>query len=156
MQRKTRFLVAVAPRLMASVAKERRFNTWQWILAKADEAGVSRKSLSVLAALSCLVRPQGNPAKRLLKPSADFNEKRAYNALCDLRAVELFVYTLALFSELPATLCTKDRNLALFWVGLEIHNIRLDQKKHPTFELRYDRLLPDLTAEEIASLSDGA
>lgn len=157
MQQKTQFLLSVAPKLMAPASRGQRTDIWQWILAQANEAGVSRQSFPVLAALSCLVCPQTlNPARRLLKPSHDFNERHVYNALCDLRALELFVYTLALFPKLPTTLCTKDRHLALFWVGLGIHNIRLDQEKHPTFELRCDRLLSDLTTGEFNSLSDGA
>lgn len=156
MQRKTRFLLSVVPKLMAPASKGQRTNTRLWILAQADEAGVPRRSFPVLAALSCLICPQTlNPARRLLKPSHNYDERQAYNVLCDLRALELFVYTLSLFPELPATLCTKDRHLALFWVGLGIHNIRLDQEKHPTFELRCDRLLPDLTTDEFESRLDG-
>lgn len=157
MQRKTQFLLSVAPRLMAPASKGQRTDTWQWILAQADETGVPRRSFPVLAALSCLACPQAlNPAKQLLKPSHDYDKKKAYNALCDLRALELFVYASALFPELPATLCTKDRPLALFWAGLGIHNISLDPQKHPTFKLRCDGLLPNVTTTEMASLLDGA
>lgn len=157
MERKTQFLISVAPSLMAPASKDRRAAMWGWILAKADETGVPRRSLPVLAALSCLACQQAlNPTKQLLKPSHHFDKKQAYNALCDLRALELFVYALAQFPELPATLCTKDRHMALFWTGLGIHNISLDQQKHPTFELQCDKLLPNVTSTEMASLLDGA
>ena len=124
MERKTQFLISVAPGLMAPASKDRRAAMWESILAEADETGVPRRSLPVVASLSCLACPQAlNPAKQILKPSRDYDEKKAYNALCDLRALELFVHVLALFPELSATLCTKDRPLALFWAGLGIHNI---------------------------------
>lgn len=157
MERKSRFLVSVAPSLMATTSRDRRSDAWQWILAEANKVGISRLSFPVLAALSCLASPQGdNPAKRILKPSAPYDEKKAYNALCDFRALELFVCVLSLFPNLPTTLCTMDRNLALFWIGSGIHNVRVDHNNHPTFELRCDKLLPDLTPEEMASLIESA
>ena len=156
MERKSRFLGSVAPSLMATTPKVRRSDAWRWILAEADRVSISRQSFPVLAALSCIASPQGdNPAKRILKPSAPYDEEKAYNALCDFRALELFVYALSLFPHLPTTLCTKDRNLALFWIGTGIHNIRVDHNNNPMFELRCNKLFPDLTPEEMASFVDG-
>jgi hypothetical protein len=63
--------------------------------------------------------PTGNsPAKRLLKPSANYSAEDAYNALADLRSLEILICLFALFPEQQIMLCTGDKNLALFWAGI--------------------------------------
>src|SRR3546814_12836540 len=45
-------------------------------------------------------------------------EELAYNALCDLRAINYLLHCAARYPELPIQLCTGDRDLALFWTAL--------------------------------------
>jgi len=152
MRRKTVFLKTVAPRLTASARKNRLADTCCWILAQADDAGVPRQSLAVVAALSAALCPQSiNPAKKLLKPSTNYKDKNAYNALCDLRSLELFIGAKALFPDHPISLFTKDRSLALFWCGLNVHDIRMVDGV-PTYRFSTDRLLPELAPSIVDSL----
>ncbi len=83
-----------------------------------------RSSLLVLAILSTLVHPTGQcPAKRLLKFNDRYTDGDAYNALCDIRALEFLLHFIAFFPEFDTQVYTKDRQLALFWVGIGAHDI---------------------------------
>ncbi|MBI1198305.1 MAG: hypothetical protein GC203_10625 [Phenylobacterium sp.] len=117
--RKQDFLLRVAPALAAPVAQAKLQETWDKILAAADACGVARTSLVVLAALSTAAVPNGaSPAKALLKPKRGYSQADAYNALADLRALELLLGLFALYPAARIQLCTADRPLALFWAGL--------------------------------------
>jgi len=125
-RRKRAFLVDVAPALMAPVPQKDRLRKLNWLMEKADCHGVKRLSLPVLAAFSSIVLPaRTNPAKKLLKPSHTYGEKEAHNALSDLRALEMLIAVHGQFPSAHVSLWTKDRNLALFWVGMEIVNNEL-------------------------------
>lgn len=120
-RRKLGFLVDVAPALMAQVRQEDRLGKLHWLMDKADSHGVKRLSLPVLAAFSSIILPaHTNPAKKLLKPSHGYGEQQAHNVLSDLRALELLIAVHGQFPSARASLWTKDRNLALFWAGMEI------------------------------------
>jgi hypothetical protein len=96
---------------------------WSEVLAVADECAVSRSSLVVLAALSSVVVPNGeSPAKGLLKFKANYQAEDSYNALVDLRSLELLIHIFALFPNHPSLSCTADKNLALFWTGIGASN----------------------------------
>jgi len=117
--RKQAFLLRVAPTLAAPVAQAKLQQAWDTVLATANACGVARNSLVVLAALSTVaVRKGASPAKALLKPRRGYNEADAYNALADLRALELLLGLFALYPAERIQLCTADRPLALFWTGL--------------------------------------
>src|SRR3546814_14922597 len=57
-------------------------------------------------------------SRRLLTFRRDYCEELAYNALCDLRAINYLLHCAARYPELPIQLCTGDRDLALFWTAL--------------------------------------
>ena len=153
MQLKSRFLKVVSPLLTPPASKKTRLVTWNRILAEADRIGLPRQSLVVLACLSCLACPQSqNPAKKVLKPKFHFNDHDAYNALCDIRALEIFIASLCLYPGRPLTLLTQDRNLALFWTGLQIHDFAW-KGRAATYRIALDTpLLPDLSEAEFESL----
>jgi hypothetical protein len=68
MARKQEFLMRLAPKLHGNVGARRLMAVWDDVLAVADECGVPRRSLVVLAALSSAAVPNGkSPAKKLLK-----------------------------------------------------------------------------------------
>jgi hypothetical protein len=124
MARRQDFLMRVVPGLASPVARRNIPGRWQEILTAADECSLDRSTLVVLAALSALVAPQGaSPAMGLLKPKREYGAADAYNALCDLRSLELLVCSLAFFPEERTQLCTADKNLALFWCGLQLSDI---------------------------------
>lgn len=123
MERKQQFLMRVAPSLAAPVSRTNMHARRDQVLAVADQCGISRSSLVVLAALSAVFVANGaSPAKRLLKFKADYREEDAYNALVDLRSLEMLIHIFALFPDAPTMLCTADRSLALFWTGIRAAN----------------------------------
>jgi len=116
--RKQSLLRELAPLLSSPAARRDIDARWATVLNTADAHDVPRTSLVVLALLSTLVHPVGPcAAKKLLKFHDGYDDEDAYNALSDLRGLELLVYCIALFPEEEMQLCTADRNLALFWVG---------------------------------------
>ncbi|OSI68569.1 hypothetical protein BSZ22_20590 [Bradyrhizobium canariense] len=118
-ERKQAFLMRIAPALAAPVGRKNVPARSAEIMAAANACGVARSSLVVLAALSSAVVPNGqSPAKRVLKFKAGYAEEDAYNALVDLRALEMLIYLFSWFPSVPTTFFTADRNLALLWSGL--------------------------------------
>ncbi len=122
-EKKLRFLMRLAPYLRTSVSDKDMRKRRDQALTIGDECGVPRRSLVMLAALSSIVVSGGrSPAKKLLKFGPEYSEQDAYNALCDLRSLDLFIELLARFPDQPAQLCTRDRPLALFWTGIGASN----------------------------------
>lgn len=123
-ERDRALLKAMAPSISRPVAWRDIDTRWTAILAAADAHEVPRASFLVLALLSALVHPRGRcAAKRLLKPHDGYGDTHAHNALSDLRALEMLLHCLAVFPDFETQLCTKDRQLALFWVGAGISEI---------------------------------
>lgn len=120
MARKEDFLVRLASKLRNNVGASKVQEVWDWVLGVADECGVPRQSMVVLAALSAVSVPNGkSPAKRLLKlTEPNYSTELAYNALADLRSLEILMYLFALFPQERIMLCTGDKDLALFWAGI--------------------------------------
>lgn len=123
MARKQAFLRQVAPILAAPVARRDVDRRWEEVLSAAKACGVAQASLVVLAVLSTVVNPGRSAAKSLLKLHAAYSEADAYNALSDLQSLQVLLYCLAFFPEMHTQLCTADRNLALFWVGVNTTDI---------------------------------
>lgn len=147
------FLLRVAPELRAPVSAKRLPQLWEDVLIIADNCNVSRPSLVVFAVLSSIAVPNGrSPAKRLLKlTEAHYSAGLAYNALADLRSLEVLMCLLGLFPNERLMLLTSDLDLALFWVGIRASNFgwrdgRLHFKLSPVEEL-----LPNLASERMVS-----
>jgi len=86
--------------------------------------------------------PNGSsPAKRLLKFDRGYTREDAYNALADLRALEILMSLFAIYPDQRLMLCTADKDLALFWVGLGASN----------FAMSDGRMFFDVTPAETAS-----
>lgn len=129
-EQRQRFLLRAAPMLAAPVGHKDMCARWSEVIGAADDCGVSRGSLVVLAALSSVVIPNDrSPAKKLLKLKHGYSEADAYNALADLRAIELLIHLFALFPNVPTLLCTADRNLALFWMGIGASKLRAQRRR---------------------------
>lgn len=125
LERKQRFLRHIAPRMVSPVARPDVEARWNDVVLAADLYGVSRRSLVVLAALSAVAVPNGkSPAKRLLNFRNGYTEALAYNALADLRALELFIGCHCLFPGEPMQLCTADKPMALLWTGIQASNFQ--------------------------------
>lgn len=123
--RKQAFLLEIAPSLTPPTSHRLLDAKWQEVLDAADGHGVRRNALVVLAALSAVAVPNsGSPAKKLLKFRSGYSTGDAYNALADLRSLEILSSLLAMFPEERPALFTADKALALFWVGMRAHNFR--------------------------------
>ncbi|PMR75281.1 hypothetical protein [Billgrantia endophytica] len=147
------FLIRLAPKLRAPVSARRLQQFWDEVLTTADECSVPRRSLVVLAALSAVCVPNGkSPGKALLKLNeANYSAELAYNALADLRSLEVLMQLFALLPNEKILLCTGDKDLALFWAGIRAsdfiwNNNHFECKFYPV-----EALLPNVTAERKAS-----
>ena len=117
--RKQALLRRLAPGLCSPSPRQEIDARWRAVLNEADAHHVPRNSLLVLALLSTLVHPVGEcAAKKLLKLHDRYDDGDAYNALSDLQALELLLHCIAFQPNIEPQLCTADRNLALFWVGI--------------------------------------
>lgn len=158
MARKQDFLMRLAPKLHGNVAARRLPTVWDDVLAVAEECAVPRRSLVVLAALSAAAVPNGtSPAKKLLKLNKpDYSTELAYNALADLRSLEILMYLFALFPNERPLLCTGDKDLALFWAGIRASGFAW---KDGHFQCKFspvEALLPNVTPERAASYFSAA
>ena len=83
------------------------------ILGAADRLNVDRQSLAVLVALSCLFEdPRSGMTsigRKILKPRQTYTAEEAYNAICDLRHIELAAFGHAWVTEGQFALCTSDK-----------------------------------------------
>lgn len=153
MERKQDFLMRLAPKLLGNISALQLPAMWDDVLAIADECGVPRRSLVVLAALSAAAVPNGkSPAKKLLKlTKPNYSTELAYNALADLRSLEILMYLFALFPTERVLLCTGDKDLALFWAGIRASDFNW---RGGYFQGKFspvEALLPNVLPERMAS-----
>lgn len=143
-QNKQRFLTRVSSMLKSPVARNKVGESWSDILKIASECNISKNSLVVVAVLSTLSLPNNNsPASKVLKFKDGYTGEDAYNALADLQALEILMYSFAMYPNKKTMLCTSDRNLSLFWVGLQANHFQLSGNA-----LKYDIApIPHLLAE---------
>ncbi len=146
MARKEEFLMRLAPKLHAPTSAGKKALLWDETLETARVCGVVKNSLVVLAALSAISVPNGkSPAKRLLKLSREYSTENAYNALADMRSLEILMGLFSLFPEQRLMLCTRDKDLALLWAGMRASDFAWCGD-HATFTLSpVDELLPGMT-----------
>lgn len=143
MLRKQSFLMKLAPKIHAPVAVRKVDAVWDEVVATAESCGVPRRSLVLLAALSAIAVPNGlSPAKRLLKLKAGYTEQDAYNALADLRSLEVLMCLFALFPQDSLMFCTGDKDLALFWSGLRASDFSWESGAASFNVTVVDELLP--------------
>ena len=147
--KKRAFLLELAPLLAPAIGAKKRGQLWEAVLLAAKRHGVPANSLVVIAALSAVMNPMNaNPGKRLLKFAPNYSDGDAYNALSDIRALELLMALFSLFPTQPLMLCTSDKNMALFWAGLRASNFHIaDGKIHYSLDPETD-LLPGLNADQ--------
>lgn len=123
--RKQAFLLDIAPALVSPTSRALLDMRWREVLEAAGKHQVPRNSLVVLAVLSAVaVANSGSPATKLLKFRAGYAAGDAYNALADLRSLEILINLFALFPDERVALFTADRALALFWTGIQAHDFR--------------------------------
>jgi hypothetical protein len=122
-----RFLVKAAPLIATPVRHANLQRVWFQLMDLRERYGVPKASMLVCALLSAsAARPAMNPAQALLKPRRNYTDKNAFNALADLRALDLLIAAGADSPEQRVALLTEDRALALYWTGLQINSLRRD------------------------------
>ena len=146
--RKQDFLMRLNPRLQSPVARRKVQSVCNEVIATAKACGLHVRSLVVLAALSSVVVANGkSPAKGLLKFKAGYGREEAYNALADLRSLELLMHIFAIWPDQRVMLCTADKDLALFWSGIRASNF-VRHGGHISFDVDAAALFPRVTQEQ--------
>ncbi|MCB1930388.1 MAG: hypothetical protein KDH17_20425 [Rhodocyclaceae bacterium] len=121
------FLREVWFRLSQPMNHRQRLDAENFVLDAASRAGISRSSLVVVAALSCIHSNSQTtnienrirrPGWAVLKPRRSFLERYAYNALMDIFHLEILLRAAAMLGEGEAVLYTCDVGLAAFWAAL--------------------------------------
>ena len=147
------FLRTVAPFLSNTVATRQLEEVERKILGVANSCGLTR-SCVVLAALARLyASPDGTDygvAQKLLKLTHSYSEEAAYNALADLRQLELLAGSQG-FST-PVALLTGDKALALFWCGLGVQSVQVGATRARFNLSPVAELFPRVPAERLAGL----
>lgn len=142
------FLLELSPKLAAPVGKADRQARWEEVLDAAQVRGIPHSSLTVVAALSAILVQNGNsPARRLLKFRHNYTRQLAYNALADLRSLEMLMLIFGLFPDQRVMLCTADKDMALFWAGLRASNFVVNGGQL-TYNLAPTDLMPGITDEQ--------
>lgn len=155
------FLRFIAPLLADPVAASRLEHVESEILKEARACGVRTSSFVVVTALARLYESPdglgGNAAARVLKLNdclKEDSDKAAYNALADLRQLELLACSLGFPGRF--SLLTGDQNLAMLWCGLGVQEAQAKRKAHfrlnPVREL-FPRLPAQRHSELLAALS---
>ena len=118
------FLKKVCPMVVNRVGRQKDMKLAKEISRIADNLNVYRASFVSIAALSCLFENiHGTPisiGREILKPNLLYSDSDAYNALSDLRHIELAAAGNAYFGKEAFSLCTCDRALAKLWCSLAL------------------------------------
>ena len=150
-ERETKFLQAVCPLVVQRVSRRREAEVAETIVRTADKYELNRGSFATLAVLSCLYEDMHGttPAigRRILKPRSVYSESDAFNALSDLRHIELAVAGQACLKQDAFSLCTCDKPMTLLWSAL---SARGDSSSDGSIELTFD-----LTSDLFSRLNEG-
>lgn len=114
-----RLLTKLAPLLANSTSRSKRIARWKNMATTAKTENISVNHIAFLACLSASASDQSfNPALRLIKPKIDYTEEDAYNSMYDLFLIMISNILQTQSPERKVALVTRDKNLALFWMGL--------------------------------------
>lgn len=140
------------------VPRRREREVLSKIVATADRLGLDRAALVVLVVISCLFEDlHGSSAsvgRRIIKPKQNYSTANAFNAINDLRHVELAAAGQTYFGENAFHLCTCDRGIAMLWCALSLRGV---SPARGAIEFTFDltnELFPRLSDEEILELKE--
>jgi len=155
------FLREVCPLVAQPLSAARRLATEGRILDAAMKHKVPVVSLPVFAVLSALYDNEpslgkhktNRPGRAVLKPTSNYSEEEAYNALVDLGNLELLVTGHIIGLGRPPALYTHDQGLAALWAALEPRNIA-DVDGFPKLDMTLTAgLVPALSGEQRIELA---
>lgn len=151
------FLMAVMPLILHRVARKSEARIRDQILELALKHKVVLSAPVSLAVFSCLFDDVHGSVpsigRRLLKPKENYSLEDAYNAVSDIRHVELAALSGAVVADGQFALCTADRALAEFWTAL---SVRSESTSDGLLQLHYSvstELMPRLQHSEINELA---
>lgn len=149
LEKRQKFLLRIAQKLSPPTSAKKRDALWNEVVDAAEHCGVSVKSLVVIAALSAVCVPIGkSPAKRLLKLNNNYTVEHAYNALVDIRCLEILMGLFAMYPSDKIMLCTGDKCMALFWAGIKASNFRWGSGGLEFSVSPVEELLPDMNISQ--------
>ena len=155
-ERETKFLEEACPLIAQRVPRRTETELADTIIRIADKYELKRGSLATLAVLSCLYEDMCGTTlaigRRILKPKAAYSESDAFNALSDLRHIELAIAGQACFKQDAFSLCTCDKPMALLWSALSARGeLSPDGEIEFTFNLT-NNLFSRLSDDELLDL----
>lgn len=153
LQKRQQFLMRISSKLKKPTSYKAKDYLWDEIIAASGECSVSVQSLVVIAALSAISVPMGkSPAKRLLKIKNNYSIEDTYNALADIRSLEIFMCLMGLFPDEKFMLCTGDKDLALLWAGIGASEFKWDGGRMDYKLSLVEEFLPGLTQSQRSTL----
>jgi len=149
-EKETEFLFYAVPLIRERTSAAKLEEYQRSLVSKAKELGLNDRSLGVIAVFSCLFESQDGSGflvgRKILKPKQLYTEQDAYNALCDLRYLELYICSRTI--EEPMVLCTRDRAMTAFWCLIGPHSVLWENGKF-TYSLEFSSdLFPRLSPEQ--------
>lgn len=159
------FLISVAGIISHPCSKSSLPSLVSEIIHLADISGVKKRSILVIAVLSCLHETNDSQtlksARRLLKPKNGYSLSDAYNALSDLRALMFMLMMNGITRHSPnglrqtVVIDTGDQHLANFSSLLGLSNPLWKNDSLLTYDLSPSKeLFPVLTTPEFDSLME--
>lgn len=143
---KRKFLLDLAPLLSSPTSHRLVDARWRDVLDAADRYGLARDALIVLAALSSVAVPNSrSAAKKVLKFKAGYSDQDIYNALADLRSLEILIQLITLFPDERPAIFTADKPLALFWTGIRANGFKRNDLRVSCDLAPVEQLLPGET-----------
>lgn len=156
-QKEAAFLRQACPLVAHRVSRSKAAMVERQLIDAAASTGVALLSFLFFAVLSVLYEPntgeQPMIGRGVLKPSQDYSDEMAYNALADLRSLEYLAAITGFPGPRPG-LCTRDRFLAALWVNMGVHNARWTESAVSMDIRPSEQLLPRLAPAEIGRLMD--
>lgn len=135
-ENKSKFLMEVAPMINGPISDRRKIRLWNEVLEISRKHDIRKDSILMLVVLSIISIPQcKSPAHGIIKPSQSYDKESAYNALSDLRALDIFMNMMSFFPHEKIVFCTNDKALALFWTGIHASNF-IREGTHGRYTLR--------------------
>lgn len=152
----TEFLRRTCELVADRVSRQTESEVLKRVLGIADSLGIPRASMAVLGVISCLYEDLHGTSpsigRKIIKPSKKYSTADAFNALNDLRHIELAVAGQAYFGDHAFYLCTRDRAIAMLWCALSPRGLSpTGGAVELTFDLTRD-LVPRLEEDEILEL----
>jgi len=151
------FLIAASPILANRTAKGKEEPELKNLIKLAQKHKIEPFSLVFIAAISCLYEDNNGGkfsiGRELLKPKSVYSAKMAFNALSDIRHIEMTAQVQTMLqSDSVFSLATCDHGLAAFWCALSPIEKSVENSK-PCFKFSlHEELTPRLSTVEFKEL----